>query len=61
MRAIAEVLCTPPHIKMTPDYTLNTHYVNDIHYTYDVPDDHGTADLVCPYCTDSASLSEITL
>jgi len=28
------------------------------HYTYAVPDDHGVADLVCPYCTES-SLEEI--
>lgn len=33
----------------------------EVHYTYDVPDDHGVADLSCPYCTNSASLSEIAL
>jgi hypothetical protein len=33
----------------------------EVHYTYDVPDDHGVADLICPYCADSASLSEIVL
>ncbi len=33
----------------------------EVHYTYDVPDDHGVADLVCPYCTESDPLSEIEL
>jgi hypothetical protein len=33
----------------------------EVHYTYDVPDDHGVDDLSCPYCADNASLSEITL
>lgn len=28
------------------------------HYTYEVPDDHGVADLVCPYCRES-DLEEI--
>ena len=33
----------------------------EVHYTYDVPEDHGVADLVCPYCAESAPLSEIIL
>jgi aspartate carbamoyltransferase regulatory subunit len=33
----------------------------EVHYTYDVPEDHETADLVCPYCTEAAALEEIEL
>jgi hypothetical protein len=33
----------------------------EVHYTYDVPDDHGVADLVCPYCNDDTQLQEIEL
>jgi len=33
----------------------------EVHYTYDVPEDHSVADLVCPYCAESAPLSEIIL
>jgi hypothetical protein len=33
----------------------------EVHYTYDVPDDHGVADLVCPYCDRADTLSEIVL
>ena len=30
----------------------------EVHYTYDVPDDYGVADLVCPSCT-GTDLEEI--
>ena len=33
----------------------------EVHYTYDVPDDHETADLTCPYCADGSQLEEIEL
>ena len=33
----------------------------EVHYTYDVPEDHGLADLSCPYCGESAHLEEIVL
>ena len=33
----------------------------EVHYTYEVPDDHGVADLVCPYCANGDPLSEIIL
>ena len=33
----------------------------EVHYTYDVPDDHAVADLVCPYCNDGTQLAEIEL
>jgi len=26
----------------------------EVHYTYDLPDDHGTEDLQCPVCGGSA-------
>jgi len=33
----------------------------EVHYTYDVPDDHSVSELVCPYCADGTQLSEIEL
>lgn len=33
----------------------------EVHYTYDVPEDHSVADLTCPYCGESGSLEEIEL
>jgi aspartate carbamoyltransferase regulatory subunit len=33
----------------------------EVHYTYDVPDDHGVADLRCPYCGEGTHLEEIVL
>jgi len=33
----------------------------EVHYTYDVPEDHSLADLVCPYCGDGGHLAEIEL
>ena len=58
---MTDTFWNPEKINSVHDYTLDTYLIIDNHYTYDVPDDHGTADLVCPYCTDSGSLSEITL
>lgn len=61
MRLMTEAFWNPPKINAVHDYTLDTYSIKDDHYTYDVPDDHGVADLSCPYCADSASLSEIVL
>ena len=33
----------------------------EVHYTYDVPEDHAVDDLVCPYCTEASALEEIEL
>ena len=33
----------------------------EVHYTYDVPEEHDTSELVCPYCSSGAHLSEIEL
>ena len=33
----------------------------EVHYTYDVPEDHDVGELVCPYCDSGAHLSEIEL
>lgn len=33
----------------------------EVHYTYDVPEDHGVDDLTCPYCGEGAGLAEIEL
>ena len=44
-----EVLCTDPACYLD---------MYEIHYTYDVPDEHTVADLVCPVCGGSG-LEEI--
>ncbi len=31
----------------------------ELHYTYDMPDDVGVEDFVCPYCRQSPSLEVI--
>jgi hypothetical protein len=31
----------------------------ETHYTYDIPDDHGVADLSCPLCAGTTCLEEI--
>lgn len=33
----------------------------ELHYTYDMPDDVGVADFVCPYCEGTAGLVEVQL
>lgn len=33
----------------------------ELHYTYDMPDDVGVEDFVCPYCRESRTLEEIQL
>jgi len=33
----------------------------ELHYTYDMPDDVGLADFVCPYCREGEFLEEIEL
>ncbi len=31
----------------------------ELHYTYEMPDDVGVKDFVCPYCTETDYLEEI--
>ncbi|WP_311171365.1 DUF7559 family protein [Halobellus ordinarius] len=33
----------------------------ELHYTYDMPEEVGVADFVCPYCRESAPLEAIEL
>ena len=33
----------------------------ELHYTYDMPDDVGVADFVCPHCRESDPLEAIEL
>ncbi|MFC3957349.1 DUF7559 family protein [Halovivax cerinus] len=33
----------------------------EVHYTYDVPDDHDGSDLSCPVCGETDSVREIEL
>jgi len=33
----------------------------EVHYTYDVPEDHGVSDLACPYCGETADLVAVQL
>lgn len=33
----------------------------ELHYTYDMPDDVGVGDFVCPYCQSTSELEEIVL
>ncbi len=52
MPATMEVICT------NGDCELD---MFEVHYTYDVPDDHGVPELVCPYCARGDDLEEIQL
>ncbi|MFW6320280.1 MAG: DUF7559 family protein [Halohasta sp.] len=52
MPATVEVICN------NDDCELD---MFEVHYTYDVPEDHEVDDLVCPYCTDDTGLNEIEL
>ncbi|WP_170864710.1 DUF7559 family protein [Halogranum amylolyticum] len=52
MPATLEVKCT------SPDCELD---MFELHYTYDMPDDVGVADFVCPYCRESETLEAIEL
>ncbi len=61
MRDIAEAFYTPSLIKTGFDYTSNTHSTMDNHYTYDMPEDVGVGDFVCPYCRESEPLEAIEL
>ena len=61
MRATTEALYTPSFIKTATHYTLDTHSIMDNHYTYDMPDETGVSDFVCPYCRETDSLVEIEL
>ena len=33
----------------------------ELHYTYDMPDDVGVTDFICPYCGGTEPLEEITV
>jgi predicted RNA-binding Zn-ribbon protein involved in translation (DUF1610 family) len=33
----------------------------ELHYTYDMPKDVGVSDFACPYCGETAPLSEVEL
>jgi hypothetical protein len=52
MPATLEVKCT------SPDCELD---MFELHYTYDMPDDVGVADFICPYCQESETLEAIEL
>ncbi len=51
----------PPtkEVKCTDDGCFLDMFEN--HYTYDVPEDHGVADLSCPVCGGTDCLEEIEL
>lgn len=52
MPATLEVRCTDDACEMD---------MFELHYTYDMPEEVGVADFVCPYCGETDSLEEITL
>ena len=52
MPATLEVVCTDDDCELD---------MFELHYTYDMPDDVGVADFVCPYCNDSTPLEAIEL
>ena len=52
MPATLEVVCNDGDCEMD---------MFELHYTYDMPDDVGVADFVCPYCQETESLEAIEL
>jgi hypothetical protein len=52
MPATLEVVCNDADCEMD---------MFELHYTYDMPDDVGVADFVCPYCQGTESLEAIEL
>jgi hypothetical protein len=58
IRSIARSLSLWGHKNAT--HGVPTRNAN-LHYTYDVPDDHGVADLQCPVCGGTDCLEEIEL
>jgi len=52
MPATLEVRCTDDACEMD---------MFELHYTYDMPEEVGVADFVCPHCGEADPLEEITL
>ncbi len=52
MPTTLEVRCTDDECEMD---------MFELHYTYDMPEDVGVADFVCPYCRGTESLEAIEL
>lgn len=52
MPATLEVTCTADDCELD---------MFELHYTYDMPDDVGVADFVCPYCGATEPLEAIEL
>lgn len=52
MPATAEVVCERADCELD---------MFEVHYTYDVPEEHSVDDLVCPYCSSDTQLSEVEL
>jgi len=52
MPATLEVRCTSDECELD---------MFELHYTYDMPDDVGVADFVCPYCGETEPLEAIEL
>lgn len=52
MPATLEVKCTNGDCEMD---------MFELHYTYDMPDEVGVEDFVCPYCRETEPLEEIQL
>lgn len=52
MPATLEVRCTDDACEMD---------MFELHYTYDMPEEVGVADFVCPYCGETDPLEAITL
>ena len=52
MPTTLEVRCTDDECEMD---------MFELHYTYDMPDDVGVGDFVCPYCRETAPLEAIEL
>jgi len=52
MPATLEVECANPDCEMD---------MFEMHYTYDMPDDVGVEEFVCPYCRDGSFLEAIEL
>jgi hypothetical protein len=52
MPATLEVICTDDGCEID---------MFELHYTYDMPENVGVEDFVCPYCTETAPLEAIEL
>jgi hypothetical protein len=59
---LASVFCGMPttlEVRCTDDACEMDMF--EFHYTYDMPEEVGVADFVCPYCGETNPLEEITL